>query len=245
MVLSKGAAPLLYCNGSEEFSQSEITIRGEIWAAYGTFLAQRKGAKSAKKFTAYIDDCVNMVFTRYGCVLLAYSILGSEAHRMSHLYLLGLDEWNMRTDLTSHGMAYSSSSEEWKRLSLGRMKTDRIDGLIKLVSDLIKRLNGRDISSGEKKKGHQRTPACIEAVVRDAIKFYALNQDRHNLLARELDNILDNGRLPRGGFTDVGRHSGGQARETTWPLAKAVIGSFMEQSQSHSGPVPAQPSFEF
>ena len=171
MVLPKGAARLIYDIRDEEFSQSESTIRGEILSTYATYLNVSKGANSAKEFKAYLDDCVKMVLPKYGCVLLAHSILGSEAQRMSHLQLLGLDEWNMRTVLTSHGMTYSSSSEGWKRLSLGTVKTSRVDGLIKLVSKLIERLNGRDISSGEKKKGHQRTPACIEAVVRDAIKI--------------------------------------------------------------------------
>lgn len=46
-------------------------------------------------------------------------------------------------------------------------------------------------------------------------------------LLKDAKAALDGGsstpHLPRGGFTDVGLHTGGQPRDTAWPLARAVF----------------------
>lgn len=58
-------------------------------------------------------------------------------------------------------------------------------------------------------QGHQRTPAMICALLKDAKA--ALDGDgaaRH---------------LPAGGFTDVGLHTGGSPRDTAWSLAREVF----------------------
>ena len=59
----------------------------------------------------------------------------------------------------------------------------------------------RSAASG-KRPGHQKTPAFILSLVRTAA----------------LD--LEHPRLPKGGFTDVGLHTGGIPRDTAWPLAR-------------------------
>lgn len=51
--------------------------------------------------------------------------------------------------------------------------------------------------------GHQKTPAFIRALFRQA--FGATNQ------------------CPRGGFTDVGQHTGSKERDTAWPLVCAAL----------------------
>ena len=57
--------------------------------------------------------------------------------------------------------------------------------------------------------GHQRTPAMIEALLKDAKA--ALNVTSSTC------------HVPRGGFADVGLHTGGKRRDTAWPLTHAVL----------------------
>ena len=63
-------------------------------------------------------------------------------------------------------------------------------------------------------QGHQKTPSMIKAVLEDA------------LAGRD-----DGCTAPRGGFTDVGLHTGGLPRNTSWPLVVAVLQELLEDAQ--------------
>jgi len=87
------------------------------------------------------------------------------------------------------------------------------------VSALLKKAQKR---KGDKRnaagntQGHQKTPAMVEAIVQDALAGRA------------------DGETPaRGGFTDVGLHTGGHARNTSWPLVRAVVQVLLEQQGLH------------
>lgn len=71
--------------------------------------------------------------------------------------------------------------------------------------------DGRKRSAAGGKQGHQRTPAMIEALLEDA-KAALEDSER---------DVVEN--IPRGGFTDVGRHTGGEPRDTAWPLVREVF----------------------
>jgi hypothetical protein len=60
-------------------------------------------------------------------------------------------------------------------------------------------------------KGFQRTPAFVAAVVRDVLAACATGAD--STCSSQ----------PRGGFTDVGQHTGGVPRATAWPLTRQVL----------------------
>ena len=89
-----------------------------------------------------------------------------------------------------------------------------------------------DHSGGQGKVGKglglQRTPAFILARVMDALQLQAtLQQQQEPALSMErvCGSASNAGlvHLPRGGFTDVGRHTGSSRRDTCWPLVKGVI----------------------
>ncbi|CAN0495747.1 unnamed protein product, partial [Discosporangium mesarthrocarpum] len=61
--------------------------------------------------------------------------------------------------------------------------------------------NNRTAARGE--RGHQKTPEFICALLRNVLRITPA--------------------LPMGGFSDVGLHTGGQPRDTAWPLVKAVV----------------------
>lgn len=64
----------------------------------------------------------------------------------------------------------------------------------------------RSAAGGE--QGHQRTPAMIEAVLKDAKAAVNGEEQTH---------------IPGGGFTDVGLHTGGERRDIAWPLVREVF----------------------
>ena len=63
-------------------------------------------------------------------------------------------------------------------------------------------------SAGHNARGRQLTPTFVEAVLRDV-----LADPEAKAGERKVTN-------PHGGFTDVGRHTGGEPRNTAWPLVR-------------------------
>lgn len=63
-------------------------------------------------------------------------------------------------------------------------------------------------SAGHNPRGRQLTPAFVEAVLRDVLADPDTEAGKRNVTN------------PRGGFTDVGLHTGGERRNTAWPLVR-------------------------
>lgn len=66
-------------------------------------------------------------------------------------------------------------------------------------------------SAGHNARGRQLTPAFVEAVLRDVLADPEAEAGKRNVTN------------PRGGFTDVGLHTGGERRNTAWPLVRLYI----------------------
>ena len=73
---------------------------------------------------------------------------------------------------------------------------------------------GEKRSAAHNEQGHQKTPAMMIAVATDALRSLSLEDEE----AEEMS--LTN---PRGGFTDVGVHTGGDARHTAWFILEGVV----------------------
>jgi hypothetical protein len=70
-------------------------------------------------------------------------------------------------------------------------------------------------------QSHQRTPAFMHSVIQNALESVTKNsQASPQKMCGSGDS---NSRQPPGGFTDVGQHTGGTARCTTWPLVLATV----------------------
>ena len=74
--------------------------------------------------------------------------------------------------------------------------------------------DGRSAAHG--RQGHQFTPAMIDALLREALSAHK-QEVGHIAFSRSKESV------PRGGFTDVGQHTGGYPRNTAWPLACEVF----------------------
>jgi hypothetical protein len=81
----------------------------------------------------------------------------------------------------------------------------------KLLSQARAR-KGDKRSAAANDQGNQKTPAMIKAVLIDA-----------------LSGCEDGTTAPRGGFTDVGLHTGGYERNTSWALIRAVLQALLEE----------------
>ena len=81
----------------------------------------------------------------------------------------------------------------------------------KLLSQAQAR-KGDKRSAAANDQGNQKTPAMIKAVLIDA-----------------LSGCEDGTTAPRGGFTDVGLHTGGYERNTSWALIRAVLQALLEE----------------
>jgi hypothetical protein len=83
---------------------------------------------------------------------------------------------------------------------------------------------GRAVGS----KGIQRTPAFIQAVLKDAVASVcakAALTEAEDGAATGATVMLSGSelQLARGGTTDVGQHTGSSARDTSWPLVSHSI----------------------
>ena len=204
--------------------QNENIIQQSL-AAYSSFLKVTKGLAQMEKFDAWKEKTVRQHFPEYGCTLLALKELGSSIHPIAHLALLSLDDWSMDVHMSKGGCPYDSISLEWKELYCGGVTVARLDELDVAIDQYLQEVKGRlgnERSAAGGKKGHQKTPACIEGIIMDACD----DVNSGNFIPAETEST----RLPRGAFTDVGLHTGGLERETAWPLARAIIGTFLQQS---------------
>ena len=201
----------------------------ESLTAYSSFLQLKKGLAQKEKFDAFEKKTVRRHFPKYGCTLLSFHELRSSIHPMAHLKLLGLDEWTMDVHMSKGGSTYESTSLGWKDLYCGSVPVDRLEELdivIEIYLREVQKRKGNDRSAAGGEKGHQRTPACIEGIIKNAC-------DDVNI-GKIIDDESASTSLPRGAFADVGLHTGGCKRETAWPLARAIIGTFLQQSSTET-----------
>jgi hypothetical protein len=133
----------------------------------------------------------------------------------------------MNMDVSSSECSFASTSLKWRELCCGTVRSDswaQFEAVFERLLDKAQRLTGDQRTAAkragqEDTQGHQKTPAFIDAVIKDAIEAVFIGQQCPRVASQ-----------PRGAFTDVGLHTGGQRRETSWPLAHAVIGTFLQQS---------------
>lgn len=103
----------------------------------------------------------------------------------------------------------------------GTIATASLPDLLSLVNYLInKRHADRTINN---KKGFHRTPDFIQAVVTDARHHLQSGVTVADLLSRKSSYVDSNMTMPPGGYTDVGLHTGGAPRATSWPMVQQTL----------------------
>jgi hypothetical protein len=84
---------------------------------------------------------------------------------------------------------------------------------------------GDDRTAVKGAESHQKTPGFMSSLLRNAVTT-VVNKAASHAAGQETPTRDEQKRLdkpPQGGFTDVGLHTGGKNRHTTWPLVCAVL----------------------
>lgn len=165
----------------------------------------------------------------YAAAVLICAVDVDEATLHVHVVEI-LDSWEFGLETSAHkGWASQAvASHRPVHLPVGSVRAQDIFSLqdeFRWMMTEAQRRTGSARSASNRGGGHQHTLAFIEAVIRAAIQSVNEHDGRTSELGP--DEADDAERMmpelaPRGGFTDVGRHTGGEARDTRWPLMRAV-----------------------
>ena len=168
-------------------------------------------------------------FGEYGCALIASVPRVGEVH----LRVVGLDGWQFRmhssgfrfSGMPMHGTVQAGGRTHTADASPSVSVVDHVghvplDNYVDFMGKVHHLLTLAAARKGEKRsaaandQGNQKTPAMIKAVLIDA-----------------LSGRDDGETSPRGGFTDVGLHTGGVKRNTAWALIRAVLQALLEDGE--------------
>lgn len=130
----------------------------------------------------------------------------------THIQVIGLDEWRFRVG--GDGASFVASPNSFAVVSVGVLAQRLIPTFfekLRIAFCKTQSRTGDKRSAAGRQQGNSRTPILIEAVARDA------------LYATETGEDIEVESPTRGGFTDVGLHTGGAPRDTAWPLVCALI----------------------
>lgn len=168
--------------------------------------ALRFALASLKNETPCIEAPHISWFGQYGCALVSTM----SQFRSVHLMLISLDAWSfkMQSGETSYTFTGKPSRLKYSSIFIGMVPNAQFKNFLSKVHKILEKClhrKGDKRSAAGIHQGHQKTAAMIHAIM-----VQALN-----------DSSKDIG--PRGGFTDVGLHTGGEVRNTSWPLILAVV----------------------
>eukprot|EP00761_Pharyngomonas_kirbyi_P010924 gb/GECH01010947.1/.p1 GENE.gb/GECH01010947.1/~~gb/GECH01010947.1/.p1 ORF type:complete len:2826 (+),score=484.10 gb/GECH01010947.1/:1-8478(+) len=132
----------------------------------------------------------------------------------TEISVLALDNWNYTMHHGISNFEYGANCDGFFSLSCVEVPTQYLTSFYSFFCNLLKEAKqrkGNDRRSGADSQGHQKTPSFIHSV---------LKESQHQLLDSKDD---DSPVQPRGGFTDVGKHTGGKQRATSWPLICSAV----------------------
>jgi hypothetical protein len=142
-----------------------------------------------------------------------------------HFELIGLDSWNFEIRNRQHDSTTHHSTA--KTAFEGQFNVSEWDQVQEKFQSILKKGQRRvgDERSATNKTSHQKTPAwiaCMFILIIDVWRA-AISGEKKRI---ELDTepTGDNSFSTKGGWTDVGLHSGGLPKDTAWPLVKIAFG---------------------
>ncbi|KAG2496538.1 hypothetical protein HYH03_005361 [Edaphochlamys debaryana] len=199
---------------------SKLINTDRLWPS----LTDEDLAALAGAAAAATNDEATTWFPEFGAALLALGPgPGCTQARPGTLALnmVGLDRWEFRAHSSPAGIHHTAVCAGHQLLPCGSVAKAELAAMVQKVQRSIHTALERR-KRGE--KGFQRTPASIVSAVRAAAGSTA---------------ALAAGLTARGGFTDVGQHTGGDVpRDTCWPLVRSVLQVLLERAP---GCIPASP----
>ena len=111
-------------------------------------------------------------------------------------------------------------AKDYKPLFVGLVLESELNNFMKLFKELLSEAQlrtGNQRSANFNKQGHQKTPAFILAIAKQALLNTGTSEE------------------PKGGFTDNGLHTGGRPRNTCFPLVRSLLNFRLSQAAAHQG----------
>jgi hypothetical protein len=129
---------------------------------------------------------------------------------------------------------HTSSGTRTSSLYCGHVPAQQYQGLVAAMHAAIQE---QKALKQEEKKGlhggtkscYQCTPAFILSAIQVALAQCVQAAGDNSTSGAQLSSFLGGSKAkqpfppPRGGFTDVGLHTGGQPKATTWPVLQSMI----------------------
>lgn len=169
-----------------------------------------------KAATMLLDEKAVQVHGEYGCALLiTQSLIAAAREPRCHVQVLGLDGWEYHVHCSQASRyEWTSSSKGYAVLQAGSFPVSllsKFNSDFNAALDKAKQRKAEQRSAASNAQGHQKTPAFVWAVVTDVL--------------RGMGAAASHGvpQQPPGAFTDVGLHTGGRPRNTSWPLVQFVL----------------------
>ena len=162
-------------------------------------------------------------FAEYGCALLATVACVGKVK----MQLVSLDRWSFEMHSGKGRRTFTSrpGRDELSVIYIGTVDELKFEALCELMARLLadaQLRTGRKRSAASNEQGHQKTASFIDRLFKDALEgLDAYFEDPSA-------DITESCTAPPGGFTDVGLHSGGRRRCTSWPLVRAVLQVVLE-----------------
>jgi hypothetical protein len=127
-----------------------------------------------------------------------------------NLISLDLHRFQTSSKLSIGGYSYvdTAFATDYEVLHIGTCTIDELPENEQAFQSLLAKVQSRTGDNRSAKggqQGHQRTPAFIQALYQQVFSSSSVEQ------------------LPRGGFTDVGLHTGGEPRSTAGPLVFSAL----------------------
>lgn len=99
-------------------------------------------------------------------------------------------------------------------------------------------LKAEDKKTGQKRSHFQRTPAFIASVIKAALLHLPAESEASANAGDEGSSLFDTEIIsinpPRGGFTDVGKHTGACPKGTSWPVLRSVFEVGLNRVTAHT-----------
>ncbi|KAF0718113.1 hypothetical protein As57867_001892, partial [Aphanomyces stellatus] len=159
-------------------------------------------------------------FPEYGCVILATK--AKARLQCTHLVLVYPDQWQAQVSRRPAGATVVASPQSVSSLDLGLVPTTSVSSVLAKLNALLCKVQHRRGSdrSAVNGQGNQKTPHFIHALACQTLRTMDTDAD-------EDQDEVQSQIAPYGGSTDVGLHTGGQPRATSWPLVDAALSHLM------------------
>jgi hypothetical protein len=172
-------------------------------------------------------------FPEYGCLVVAHSHDQHSLVGTVRVKVLGLDAYEFGLHPRTEDRTYDhvSHAGKFKPIDVGTLHSSDLDRfktrLFQILSTARTQCGGDGRSASGGKQGHQYTPAFIHAIARQAKTCPCAIKKECNCTKV----------VPKGAFTDNGRHTGGEPRNTSFPLVRSFLQWCMKQSHDVDGTV--------